>query len=150
MNNQPNYRDLQEKIDQIIGKIGLEKMLKLLDNFINNTTTISQHGGKEKLIVEYLKQITITVFDLDESQFLGSKVLEYKEARMVAYTLLRNHCNISHAKIGVYFNTTKYSVLYFRAKCEDMLSIPQFHRSFIIKYNEIEENFIQFLGNPHF
>jgi chromosomal replication initiation ATPase DnaA len=140
-----SYHDLQNIIDRIIGKIGLSNTIVLLEQVIQEGSVSIAGGEKNKLISAYLVSRCLTTFDLIDSEFNHSTVREYREARMACFHLLKKYTEASYAYIAQQFDQKKRNVLYSCQKCDDMLSVPQFHRSFIERYQALERNILEFI-----
>lgn len=144
--NPINYNTLQSSIDEVVGKIGLTRTVGLLNSFISNSSISSDESEKLKLITTYIIAQAIVIFDLEEEDFYRSKIPEYREARMACYYLLKKYTACSHARIGKRFDLTKRNVLYYTQKCEEMLSIPQYYKSFISKLQQLDNLTVEFLA----
>lgn len=141
-----NYHTLQTSIDEVVGKIGLARTIRLLSSFIKNSSIESSESEKLKLITTYIIAQAIAIFDLEEDQFYSSKIPEYREARMGCFYLLKKYTHCSHARIGERFGLTKRNVLYYIQKCDEMLSIPQFYKGFIHKFEQLDNRTVEFLS----
>jgi hypothetical protein len=141
-----NYTDLQNCVDALVGKFGLEKSVEIINSFSNNTKIGRKEVRKLKLIKDYIIAETILIFDLDEQNFFQSEVTEYREARMACYHLLNKYTENSHSKIAQTFGKKRGSAFYFIHKCNEILSMPQFYRSFIEKYRGLESSTIHFIS----
>lgn len=141
-----NYTDLQQSIDALIGKFGLQKTIEVLDSLTHNTALTFEEQEKTQLLFVYVISQSIAIFDLKEEQFYSSTIQEYREARMSCYFLLKKYTDSSYAKIGERFNQSKRAVLYNYHKCEEILSIPQFYKPFVSKFTMLENNSINFIA----
>lgn len=141
-----DYGMLQRNLDRVIGLIGLPRVNSMICSFIDNSSIQTSEIEKLKLITAYVISQSIIIFDLDESQFYESKVDEYREARMACYHLLAKYTKSTHGKIGERFGRKKHNVRYAYEKCEEMLSIPEYYKSFIEKYECLENQLIVFLA----
>lgn len=141
-----NYHDLQEHIDKLLGKFGLQKTVEVINSLASNTQLTASEEEKSKLLLVFIISQSIEVFDLKEENFYSSTVQEYREARMCCYYLLKKYTDCSYAKIGESFNQSKRAVLYNYHKCDEILSIPQFYKAFVEKYKSLENNTINFIA----
>lgn len=144
--NQVNYNTLQSSIDKVVGKIGLARTIRLLTSFISNSAIPSTESEKLNLLTTYIVAQTIVIFDLKEDQFYESAIPEYREARMACYYMLKKYTGCSHAWIGDRFGLTKRNVLYYTQKCDEMLTIPQYYKSFCIKLEQLDNRTVEFLS----
>ncbi len=144
--NEINYNTLQQKIDSVVGKIGLTETVRLLTTFLGNSSIASNEAEKLKLVNTFITAQAIVIFDLEEDQFYESRIPEYREARMACYYILKKYTHCSHAKIGQRFGITKRNVLYYTQKCDEMLTIPHYYRSFIQKLEQLEQLTVEFLS----
>ena len=141
-----DYHDLQDSIDNLIGKFGLPKTIEIIDSLTNNTALTTKDKEKTKLLLIFVIAQSIEVFDLKEESFYSSPVQEYREARMSCYYLLKKYTDSSYAKIGENFKQSKRAILYNYHKCDEILSIPQFYKSFVEKFKILENNTINFIA----
>ncbi|WP_346881285.1 hypothetical protein [uncultured Algibacter sp.] len=141
-----DYHDLQDSIDNLIGKFGLPKTIEVIDSLTNNTALTTKDKEKTKLLLIFVIAQSIEVFDLKEESFYSSPVQEYREARMSCYYLLKKYTDSSYAKIGENFKQSKRAILYNYHKCDEILSIPQFYKSFVEKFKILENNTINFIA----
>ncbi|GAA0892606.1 hypothetical protein GCM10009122_22850 [Fulvivirga kasyanovii] len=141
-----SYMLLQKSLDKVLGKIGVDNTIELLESFIDNSSMETHDMEKTTLITQYIITCSIAVFNLDREQFYSSTVREYREARMVTYYLLRKYTEGSFRKIGELFNQKKRNIIYFCRKCADMLSIPQYNETFNERYITIEKQTIAFIS----
>lgn len=142
-----NYNTLQNVLDKLLGKIGLDRTILYLESFLKNTSVECDKTETLKLVTDYIIARSIIVFDLDEDRFFKSKIPEYRDARMACFHLLRNYTDSSYSRIGQRFGIeNKRHVHYFVKKCDEILSIPQFYKSFVGKYRNVESQTINFLS----
>ncbi len=140
-----NYIQLQDRIDTLIGKFGLQKTIEVIEHISNNTALQNKDTQKMKLLILYTISQSIDIFNIEEENYFTSTIEEYKEARMSCYYLLKKYSDISHASIGENFQQSKRAILYHHHKCEEILSIPQFYKSFVEKFKTLENNVINFI-----
>ena len=140
------YQSLQNRLDEVVGKLGLQRTVALLDSFINKLSVAPKQTEKVKLITHYLKITAVKCFDLKEEDFLTSNIKEYREARMICYHLLKKYCDFSYAKIAEVFGQSERTVLYFYHKAEELLSLPQHYKSLAQRHATIEDQLIEFIG----
>ena len=141
-----DYHDLQQSIDTLIGKFGLQKTIEVIESLSSNTKLTARDEEKSKLLVVFIISQSIKVFDLKEDRFYSSSVQEYREARMSCYYLIKKYSDSSYAKIGESFNQSKRAILYNYHKCDEILSIPQFYKDFVEKFKSLENNTINFIA----
>ena len=141
-----SYKDLQESIDQVIGKIGLNKTIFLVDSFIQATTIPVEQTHKVKIISQFLIVQGVDVFELNHDDFFSSKIPEYREARIACFHLIKKYTGCSYSKLGEHFGLTKRSMMYSCERCKDRLSVPFFYKSFNEKYEILENRTIQFIS----
>lgn len=141
-----NYENLQQSIDKVIGKLGLQRTIALLDSFVGKMSIKPDETEKVKLITGYLVSTAIKCYDLNEQEFYSSKIREYREARMICYHLLRKYLEYSYPKIAKAFKQKERIVMHFYHRAEEFLSVPQFYKPFVQKYTAIENQLIEFIG----
>lgn len=141
-----NYQDLQCSIDALIGKFGLEKTINIVDTLKNNTQLSAKDNHKEKLLLVYVVSRSIEVFNLEEANFYTSPINEYREARMACYFLVKKYTENSFGIIGEHFKQSKRAVMYHYHKCDEILSIPQYYKSFVSQFKVLEDGVINFLA----
>ena len=98
-----DFQRLQQSLERVVNKIGVQRTTELLESFDNNSSTTSNELGKVKLITTYVISQSILLFDLDESQFYTSDIREYREARMACYHIIHkfNHIFFCHS-LGIF------------------------------------------------
>lgn len=141
-----NYADLQKSVDELVGKHGLEKAVHIIRHFSSNAKIPVADSHRLKLITDYIISQCITLFDLDAKQFNSCTIREYREARMACYHLLKKYTDCSYSRIGQRFGWKLHTVFYFCQKCDEILSLPQFYKSFADKYSSLEGNTINFIS----
>lgn len=142
-----NYRDLQDHIEVMIGKFGLQNSVKFLGRLIDNTEVASDKDARAKEIVELTIAKSIEVFDLEKDKFYQSDLTEYKDARMSCYYIIHKYTQISYGRISEIFQQKKRSVWYFQSKCEEMISIPKFYPKFMSLHTIVENYIINHISN---
>ena len=143
----PNsYNKLQSSIDKVIGKIGLQRTIYLIDSFICNTTVTQNEQEKIKMITQYLVSLAVKVFELESELFYISNVREYRDARMCCFHLLRKYTDDTYSKIGLSFSCSERIVMYGYSKSEERLSIPKGNAKFVANYTLLESKLIGFIG----
>lgn len=140
------YVQLQDRIDEVIGKIGLDRTIYLLNSFINNTAISQKEGEKIKMITHYLASVAIQVFDLRDDIFYISAVREYRDARMCCFHLLRKYTEDTYPKIGLNFHCSARIVMYGCITVEDRLAVPKGNGKFVANYTLLESKLIDFIG----
>jgi len=141
-----DYKTLQKILDSVIGQIGLEQTIILLQNFIDNTSIQIDEAEKGKLITYLIKYNAIKVFGLIDQEFHTSNLKEYKDARMACHHILKKFTNWSYAMVGQAFSKGERNTRYYCEKVEEYLSLPDFYKDFIDKYTILETKFIEYLG----
>lgn len=141
-----NYNHLQASIDKVVGKIGLQQTIILLDSFINNTAIAAGEQEKIKMVTQYLVNLATQVYDLDTDLFYVSHERSYRDARMCCFHLLRKYTDDTHAKIGLSFQCSERAVRYGHTVTEERLSVPKGNMPFIANYRLLESKLIDFIG----
>lgn len=142
----PSYVDLQRSIDALVGRHGLERAIHIIEHFSRGAKIPVSKNHRIKLITDYIVSQCIDIFDVDAASFHTSTVAEYREARMACYHLIKKLTDISYGRIAERFGWPLHTVYYFYHKCDEMLSIPQFYKSFAEKYNSLEQSAIGFIS----
>lgn len=145
--NPVSYADLQQSVDELLGRHGLEKTVEILRHFSQEVRMPVNRNHKLRLIKEYIIAQCIEVFDLEETKFNRSTVREYREARMACYHLLKKFTGASYSLIAEQFGWRLHTVYYFCQKCDEILSIPQFYKPFTDRYRSLEDSTIQFISS---
>ncbi|MEO9870376.1 MAG: hypothetical protein ABJQ69_03675 [Ekhidna sp.] len=141
-----NYMDLQISIDKVVGKIGLNKTIHLLEGFIDNSTMKVGGTSRAKVIAAYFISKSVEVFELNEKKFYSSREPKYSEARMACFHLVKKHTKYSYTNIGDAVGLKKRTILYYHNKCKDILSIAHFYQPFMEKYDLLENYAIDFIS----
>ena len=132
-------------LDQVVNELGLTKSTGLLKSFLKNLKC-SNDVTKVKLVKAFIINQSIQLFAIQEAQFLTSTTPEYKEARMACYQILYQYTQSSHALIGELFHKNKRHVLHYCTIFKEIMEVPHTRRSFVEKYNTLEEQTIAFIG----
>lgn len=141
-----DYTLLQASIDKVIGKIGLQRTIALLNSFITNTSTAKNEQEKIKMVTGYLVNTAIRVYELSDDHFYTSNVRGYRDARMCCFHLLRKYTDDTYSKIGLSLRCSERSVIYGCNISEERLSMPKGNAAFVAKYNLLESKLIEFIG----
>lgn len=141
-----NYTDLQQRVDTVVGKIGLEKTINLLEGFIGNIDSTKGGVPKAKVIMTFLISRSVELFNLYEKSFFKSREAKYCEARRACFHIMRKHTAYSFQSIGDTVGIQRRTVLYYHYKCEDTLSIANIYVEFKEKYDLLERDAIDFIS----
>lgn len=148
-----DLRRIEQEMDQLIRTVGLKKAVVLLEHFNGKLkkergqtdASLTKRNHNSQLIFTFLVSKCSDVLGLNESEFHTSNIPEYREGRMICYYLLHTYSGLSYSRIGELFSRNKRHVLYFCNKCEQMLSLPRFYRSFASKYAMLDKLTFEFL-----
>ena len=140
------YTELQLSVDKVIGKIGVEKTIHLLNTFIHNTTISQNEQEKIKMISQYLISLAIKVFELNSAIFFSSNVTEYRDARYCCFHLLRRYTKDSYPKIALMYSSSSRIVMYGCTVTEERLNFPKVHSKFTHRYGVLESKLIEFIS----
>ncbi|WP_430409227.1 hypothetical protein [Kordia sp.] len=141
-----NYRDLQDHIEVMIGKFGLQNSVKFLGSLIDNVDIESSEDQRVKKMIELTISKSIEVFNLKKAKFYNSNLNEYRDARMSCYYLIHKYTQISLGKIAEIFKVKRRSVEYFDQKCKETLSIPNFYPTYIQRHTALEDHIIKYIS----
>ncbi len=140
------YSDLQQGIDQLIGEFGMPKTIQIIKQLSGSTKVKKQKKQWAKLIMTFVISEAFKTFEVEDTEPKNKLSKQYKEARMASYYILKQYTRLSYNQIGEYFGQQKYGVYYHITKCKEVLSIPQFHKSFVGQFQTLEERVIQFIA----
>ena len=141
-----NYNSLQRSIDKVVGKIGLEKTIHLLESFINNTYIKHTQQEKVRMVTQYLIGLAIKEFELKDELFFQGNIREYRDARMCCFHLLRKYTENTLPKIGLAFQCSERTVEYGCNKASERLAVPQGNTRFVTNYIAMEARLLEFIG----
>lgn len=141
-----NYNTLQKSIDKVVGKIGLDKTIHLLESFINNTCIKHTQQEKVRMVSQYLVGLATKEFELQDHLFFHSNVREYRDARMCCFHLLRKYTEDTLPQIGLLFQCSERTVEYGCAKATERLAMPKGNTRFVTNYIAIEARLLEFIG----
>lgn len=141
-----NYRDLQDHIEVMIGKFGLQNSVKFLGSIIDNTEVESSEDERAKKLIEITILKSIEVFNLKKAKFYKSELDEYRDARMSCYYIVSKYTHISFGKIAEIFKVKRRSVTYFHKKCKEMLSIADFYPTYTRRHTILEDHIINYIS----
>ncbi|WP_062062759.1 hypothetical protein [Aquimarina longa] len=129
-----NYSDLQKGIDELISKFGISKTTQIIEKLSGKGTFRNESQDVKKLIS----------FIISKSKQLYEHETNY--SRMAAYHLIKKYTNRSYKQLGKDFEQSKRAAIYHHNKCEELLSIPKFHKNFTEIYKNLEDAIIQFIA----
>lgn len=141
-----NFRDLQDHIEVMIGKFGLQNSVKFLECLIENTVLDSNEDERVKKIIDLTITKSIEVYDLKKVKFYNSDLEEYRDARMTCYYIINKYTHISYGIVAELFKQKKRSVWYFQRKCEEMLAIAKFYPRFTRRHIIVEDYIINHIS----
>jgi hypothetical protein len=141
-----DYFKLQRSLDKIIDKVGLQRTVWLLENFSNNMTIKIGEHQKIKLVMQFVINAAIQIFELDPKLFFICDIREYRDARMACYHLLRKYTGDTYARIGLAFQCGERAVSYGSTITEQRLEVPRSHKSFVSRYGQMESQILEFIG----
>ncbi len=139
------YAELQQGVDKLVGKFGMTKALKIIDQLSGTSKMRTRQKEQTKLITTFVVSEAFKVFNVTEDLKKKVRSLEYREARMASYHLLNKYTELSYKEIGKQFNQGRFGVYYHVKNCSEFLSIPKFNKSFVSRYEVLEESLIQFI-----
>lgn len=140
------YSELQQYMDQMIGKYGMPKTVKIIRQLSGNFSLKRGRKQRAKLIYTFVVSEAFKVFDVKEKEEKKKLSQSYKDARMACYNLLQLYTDLSYNEIGQQFGHKKFGVYYNIGKCREILSIPKFNKPFVAHYEALEERVIQFIA----
>ncbi len=140
------FKRLKKLMNILIGKIGVDSLNNLLDNFINDTSIDTSRPDKLFMIYKFISDKAVAVFELDAQLFYTCQVTEYRNARMCCYHLLREYTADTLAGIGLAFHSSEKAVRYGSSKIKERLSVPKSHPQLMARYEIIEKALINFLS----
>ncbi len=140
------YAQLQSCLDKVINKLGPERTTFLLESFIANTTLNENEKGNVKLVLEFLAEKAIEIFELEEKFFYQSNIRAYRDARMCCFHLLKKYTSDTFSKIALSFRCSDRVVSYGFHTADERLSVPKFHQEFVAKYTSLESQTINFIA----
>lgn len=152
MNNSPintteeyNYQRLQQQLDKVIGKIGLTRTIHLLESFASQIS-VANERAKVQLVTQYLVNLAIQHFELEEKMFFVSQVREYRDARMCCFHLLRKYTEHTFSKIAISFHCAERSVSYGCHKAEERIAFPKGNVRFTSLYMTMETQLLEYMS----
>ncbi|TSE07935.1 hypothetical protein [Aquimarina algiphila] len=141
-----DYTDLQQGIDSLIGKFGMPKAIKIIRQ-LSGTEMVRQHKKQHlELITVFVVSEAFKVFGVKHKEMEGKLTREFKQARMAGYHILSQYTRLTYNEMGKYFEQGKFGAYYHIKKCKEILSVPQFNKSFVGRYEVLEESLIQFMA----
>ncbi|WP_027393145.1 hypothetical protein [Aquimarina latercula] len=140
-----SYADLQTGIDRLISKFGMSKTLGIIRQLTGQKTSEQQQGQRAEVVMAFIISESHRLFDSEMQTPSALVSKEFSDARMTAYHLTKKYTGLSYRQMGKPFGQSKRAVIYHYKNCEEMLSVPQFHKVFIAIYKSVEENVIEFI-----
>jgi hypothetical protein len=139
------YSDLQQGIDKLIGKFGMPKTIKIIRQLSGTIKVREYKKQRIQLITTFVISEGFKIFGVEHKKVNDKTTKEFKEARMASYHILSQYTRLSYSEIAKHFDQGKFGAYYHINKCKEALSVPQFNKSFVGKYETLEENLIQFI-----
>ncbi len=139
------YGELQKGIDLLISKFGIDKTVGMITQLSGNASFEKDTKQKSALLITFMISESKTIFDWKERTRICEDK-QYKEGRMACYHIFKTYTDMSYRQMGKHFDQGKRGVLYHVTKCEELLSIPNYHKLFVTKYRRLEENTIHFIS----
>ena len=149
MSNSPSaadYGSLQNSIDQVVGKIGLQRTIFLLNSFITNTSVSHNETEKMQMLTRYLVNEAIQAFNLDTGMFYVCGERSYRDARMCCFHLLRKYTDYTFSKIGLTMHCSERAVMYGSTVAEQRLGVTKGNHVFNSRYSLLESKLIEFIS----
>lgn len=140
-----SYSDIQTGIDKLISKFGISKTLRIIRQLTGQKTSEQQQGLSAEVVMAFIICESHRLFGSQAQTPSAVVSKEFSDARMTAYHLTKKYTGLSYRQMGKPFDQSKRAVIYHYKICEEMLSVPQFHKVFITTYKSVEENVIQFI-----
>ncbi|MEM9341124.1 MAG: hypothetical protein AAGA66_20495 [Bacteroidota bacterium] len=140
-----SYRELQNCVDELIGKLGVENTIYLLRSFMDAARIPMDATQRMRILSRYLITECIRFYGLKDRMFFTSNAEEYRESRMICYHLLKKYTDASYSKIAEDFGVSKRNVVYTYKKCDERLSVPYYYPAFITNYQTLEKRTIHFI-----
>lgn len=141
-----DFNRLQKVVNNVVSNVGILKAIDLFEGIDNNSTLTSKEDSKVKCIINFIISKTIEVYHLNEDKYHTSEIIEYRDARMIAFHVIKSLVDISYGKLAEVFGRTKRSVMYYTKKVDDFLTVSNHHRKFILNYMSIERSALDFIA----
>ncbi len=140
------YAKLQRGLEKLVGKFGIAKALKILDQLSGTTRMRTKKQQQTEVITTYVISEAYKIFGVTDPEKPDRKSKAFREARMAVYHLLIQYTELSYKEIGKIFGQGRYGVYYHMGKCNEILAIPQLNKSFVHNYEAFEEAVMQFIA----
>ncbi len=140
------YNELQKGIDLLISKFGISKSVRIIKQLSGDTTFQENKHQKVELLTTFIISESQQIFGWKDPAAKICNDRDYKEGRMACYHVFKMYTDLSYRQMGTHFKQGKRGALYHATKCEELLSIPNYHKSFVKKYRLLEENTIRFIA----
>ncbi len=137
--------NIQQLVNGIVQKLGANKAVALLESIYHHQQTGASELQRERLLIDFIKAKAIVVFNLREEHLYDSNIIEYRDARMACYHLLKTHTTLSYPMIGQLFRQKKRSVMHYYHKAEAFIQAPAYYQSFYKKYQQLHNNLLDFI-----
>lgn len=140
------YAKLQRGVEKLVGKFGIPRALKIIDQLSGTTRMRTKKKERTELITGFAISEAFKVFKVPRPEKPNKNSKAYREARMAVYHVLIRYTELSYKEIGKEFGQGRYGVYYHTGKCKEILTIPQLNKSFVKRYESFEEGVIQFIA----
>ena len=136
---------LADQLTALIKQFGVIRAQRMIDKLLQASKIKQFEKDKVELLVLSTILEAQTLFKCERLQLNLYTDSNYSDGRMAAYHLLKKYTNLSYKELGVKFSQSKRAVIHHCNKCEDMLSVAQFHKEFVATYHKLEEHILGFM-----
>lgn len=140
------YAELQKRVGNLVGKFGMQKAINIIGQLSGTVIVRKNKTQQLKLITVFVISEAFKIFEVEHKEVNGKITREYKDARMASYHLISQYTRLTYNEIGKYFDQGKFGAYYHIKNCKEILSVPQFNKPFVGRYEALEENLIQFIA----
>ncbi|WP_025741929.1 hypothetical protein [Aquimarina pacifica] len=138
--------ELQEEIQALIQEFGMTSSIQMIRVLAKSAQRPLNRKQKAQMLTAYIISESQRQFSCEE---IGSKIpvsKEFNDARMAAYYMIRKYQKMSHEKMGRPFGQSKRAVIHHYNKCKELLTVPQYYKEFMQRFNALEKSIIHFIA----
>jgi hypothetical protein len=137
--------NFNERLEAFVEKYGLSHATVLLQRLTNENVRNSTNS-RNRLMSNFLILEALDTFDIDMDQYEDNKLKLAKEARWAVIHLYKNFSQLSFNKIGKILEITPRAARYAHEKCNELIEVGKFEKTFNDRYVELEEKLVAFIA----
>ena len=143
------YLDLAKAVDFLIAKYGMQRAVEKIHILSDRNEKLKPAAAKNNdVLINYIIALALTTFNLEGDQFYVSNEIDYRDARMVCFHLIKINTGYSFTKLSKKLKQSRRTVQYQFVRCRKLLETPINTREQMIQkhYRNMEKEITCFLS----